>query len=157
MRAKARAPTSNRRRSAAGSRPAGAGPSWGRGSPAMAATHTSSVNTSRSAITAALGSSPSKSTTTRPGRSGRSSAAAGTPAAAVSSWRTRCRWWPTSRSDRSRRVAGAVAPGTSSPAGGWKWIPFGAGRWTGRPESAKRLGDTPCARAKARENAAREP
>ena len=56
----------------------------------------------------------------------------------------------TSRSVRSRR---GVA-GTSSPAGGWKWMPFGASIWTS-PSNA--LGGVPYARANARENAASEP
>ena len=129
----------------------------GAASPAIAATQTSSVNTSRSAISAALGSSPSNQTATKPGRSGRSSASAGSVAAASSSSRTRSRWWETMRSVRSRRATGSRAPGISRPAGGWKWMPFGASSSTAGPSPANALGGTPCARANARENAASEP
>ena len=62
------------------------------------------------------------------------------------------------RSVRSPRpAAGWRAPGISSPAGGWKWIPFGAGSSTSAPDCANAVGATPCARANARENAARDP
>ena len=56
------------------------------------------------------------------------------------------------RSVRSRGGAGEA--GRSSPAGGWKWMPLGASSSIG-PSNA--LGGSPCARAKARENAAAEP
>jgi hypothetical protein len=59
---------------------------------------------------------------------------------------------------------GEVAPargrrgaGQEQPAGGWKWIPFGASSSCGRPEPPNALGGIPWARAKARENAASEP
>ena len=68
--------------------PAGsAGRGAGASSPAIAATQTSIVNTSRSAMSAALASSPSNHTATKPGRSGRSRSAAGSVAAAASSAR----------------------------------------------------------------------
>ena len=57
----------------------------------MAATHTSSVNTSRSHISAALASSPSNHTATNPERTGRSSSDCDNVAAAANSSRTRSR------------------------------------------------------------------
>ena len=53
------------------------------------------------------------------------------------------------RSDEAAR-----APGSSNPAGGWKWMPFGAASSTS-PSNA--LGGAPYARANARENAATDP
>ena len=49
------------------------------------------------------------------------------------------------------------APGSSKPAGGWKWMPFGASSWTARPFPENAVGATPYARLKERENAASDP
>ena len=105
--------------------------------PPIAATHTSSVNTSRSHISAALASSPSNHTTHEPGPQ--------LP-------RQRLR---RQRRGRREQLAHAVevmrdhpigevggppgrAPGCSSPAGGWKWMPFGAASSTSPVERARR-------------------
>ena len=57
------------------------------------------------------------------------------------------------RSVRSRPATGSRAPGISRPAGGWKWMPFGASSSSGPSNS---LGGVPYARENAREKAASE-
>ena len=120
-----------------------AGARRGRPVALIAATQTSSVNTSRSAIAAALASSPSNQTATKPGRSGRASSASGSVAATSSSSRVRSRWCATSRSVRSRPAGRPAPPGISSPPGGWKWTPLGASSSIARSEAANAPGGIP--------------
>ena len=126
--ARSRAP---RGRSAASRSPP---PSGDAARPAIAATHTSSVNTSRSAISAALGSSPSNQTATKPGPQ--------RPLERLGGQRRRhleqlAHAVEVVRDHPLGEVAAARpaprAPGISRPAGGWKWMPFGASSSTGRP------------------------
>src|SRR6266545_1221988 len=79
-----------------------------------------------------------------------SSASSESSQAASSRRRVSQRLCSSMRSVRSMALLLSVPAGTRRPPGGWKWTPFGA---ASRKSPSNRLGETPKARANARENA----